>query len=252
MRNYRIAIIALALFACNSASEKNSEVRSDTTSSNITSETSVEASQISKADLPGSFSYKGIPQDIWKWTDKNGENIFFTTVVAPFPDNDKGEGEDGMTSELYAFHYIKKDGDYDIAWQLKDGELSCPLDIVSEFIKGSATVTDLDKDGIAETKVQYALACHGDVSPSEMILIMEENKEVYKLKGSRWIEYSPGLKFDLNTSNLNMEKQSKANTDDDPVLHMLGRYESEKAFDGAPPQFLEYARNEWLKYVIQK
>jgi hypothetical protein len=251
MRNYRITIIALALFACNSASEKTTEEKKDSTSTNAF-ETSVEATPITQSDLPKSFSFKGVPQDVWKWADKNGENIFFTTVVAPFPDNDKGEGDDGMTSELYAFHYIKKDSDYELAWQMKDGELSCPLDIVSEFIKGSATVTDLDKDGIAETKVQYALACHGDVSPSEMILIMQENKDVYKLQGNRWIEYSPGLKFDLNTSNLNMEKQSKTDTDGDPVLHMLGRYETERAFDGAPSQFLEYARNEWLKYVIQK
>ena len=48
-----------------------------------------------------------------------------------------------------------------------------------EFIKNAAVVTDLDQDGIAETTVQYKLACRSDVSPALMKLVMHEGETKY-------------------------------------------------------------------------
>jgi len=255
MQSFWMACLAGALMACNSSSEKTSGEEQQKPDS-VTEEAAnslVNPVSLGSADLPKTFKFKGQVQDAWQWSDKSGENIFFTSVVAPYNDNDKGEhSEDGKTAELYAFHYIKKDGDwelYELGWQMKDSEISCPLDIVAEFIKGSATVTDLDRDGIAEIKVQYALSCRGDVSPSAMKLILQENKVVYSLQGYRWVNYGPESKFDVNASNVNLESLPKSDSEEDILS---GRYESEKSFAGAPPGFLEYARNEWLKYVIEK
>ncbi len=255
MRILWFACLALAFTTCDSSSEKTTaeEKEKKDTSISEPSETFVSPLELAVPDIPKTIKFRGKVQDAWQWIDKSGENIFFTSVVAPYNDNDKGEaGEDGQTAELYAFHYIKKDGNYELAWQMKDGEISCPLDIVTEFIKGGATVTDLDKDGIFETKVQYALACHGDVSPSAMKLILQENKSVYTLQGNRWIKYGPEAKFDVNAKNVNLETLPKTANEGDAVMQSLGRYESEKAFVDAPPEFLEYARNEWLKHVIEK
>lgn len=250
MRVIWLACLAAALTACNETSEKTKSEEKTDSETGPGSATSINPVSLSLADLPKTFVFKGHVQDAWQWTDKAGENIFFTTVVPPYPDNEKGQyGEEGETAELYAFHYSKKNGEYQLNWELKDGEKACPLDITTEFIKGASTVTDLDKDGFAETKVQYALSCRGDVSESKMKLIMQENKAVYSLDGYRWLSYGPNDKFEVNASNVNIETLPKSDSEDNILP---GRYASEKSFEGAPPAFLEYARNEWLKYVIQK
>lgn len=253
MKRYWLLPGLLCMLSCNTTADKKVTIEEKEDSVVLhTTTAGPDPSSLAATDLPAEFRYKGKVQDAWKWTDSLGENIFFTTVVAPYNDNDKGEhGEDGQNAELYAFHYVKKDGNYQLAWEMKDGEISCPLDIVTEFIRGAATVTDLDKDGIAETKVQYALACRGDVSPSSMKLILQENKAVYILQGSRWVEVGPESKFDINASNVNLEKLPPGKEGEDNFLRSFGRYESEKSFAGAPPEFLIYARNEWLKYVIE-
>lgn len=255
MKSHWLYLLVVAITACNSSTEstaKDEQQRTDSSTGPV-AESSVNPMQLAPVDLPTTFKFKGKVQDAWQWTDLSGDNIFFTSVVAPYNDNDKGEHEEEeQSAELYAFHYVKKEGAYQLAWEMKDGEMSCPLDIVTEFIKGAATVTDLDKDGIAETKVQYALACRGDVSPSTMRIILQENKSVYTLQGNRWLNYGPDSKFDVSAANVNLEKLPPTGIGDEDLARTFGRYESERSFAGAPPVFLEYARNEWLKYVIEK
>ena len=252
MRSILIAVLIAGLSACNSTTDETvKEQQPDSTTAPVARSLNVET--INTDGIPKSITYKGKLQDAFHWKDSLGENIFFTTQVAPYNDNDKGEaGEDGRTAELYAYHYLKTDGDYKQVWQISDRELSCPLDIVTEFIPGSTTVTDIDKDGKAEIKVQYSLACRGDVSPSSMKLIMQENQEVYTLNGNRWMSFGPESKFDVNTSNVNLENLPVLDDGEDALLRSFGRYETEKYFQTAPPSFLEYAKNEWLKYVIEK
>ena len=252
MRPILITFFIAGLSACNSSTDKTvKEEKADTTNTVVARSLNVET--INMEGIPKSVSYKGKVQDAFHWKDSVGENIFFTTQVAPYNDNDKGEaGEDGRTAELYAYHYVRTDGDYKLAWQMSDRELSCPLDIVTEFIPGSTTVTDIDKDGVGETKVQYSLACRGDVSPSSMKLIMQENQQVYTLNGYRWMSFGPESKFDVNSSNVNLENLPMLDDGEDALLRSFGRYETEKYFRPAPPSFLEYAKNEWLKYVIEK
>jgi hypothetical protein len=52
---------------------------------------------------------------------------------------------------------------------------------------------------------------------------------------------------------VNLEKRGNTNIDnEDDFVRTFGRYENEKEFSGAPPQFIEYARNEWIKFVKEK
>ena len=205
---------------------------------------------ITAAQLPASIKINGQLQEAWQWTDKLGENILITSFVEPYEDKEKnGYGEEGKSARLYAAQYVKKADSYELLWKNEDGEKSCPFDITCKFIKEATTVTDLDKDGVAETTVQYRLACRSDVSPSVMKLIMHEDSTKYYLKGLSWIKSSPEDSFTVTPKDANLETLPGYKKTEDEFMKTFGRYESEKGFAGSPPAFLVYAREQWMKFV---
>lgn len=190
--------------------------------------------------------FRGKLHEAWQWKDKLGENVLVTSVLAPY----KGKDMDltGTTTiELFAIHYIKTDTGYRALWRLNDLQKDCELDIKVGFVSNSITITDLDGNGIAETKLQYELACRGDVSPSYMKLIMHEDSVKYALRGERWVwAGEEDSVFKVTEQNVNLEK-APAKKDD--YSWVMGRYETERDFAKAPQQFLVFARKEWLKYA---
>ena len=255
MRIFLIILFAASLLSCNSSAKKDpNQAMYDTARRdnppNSTTPVAITPVKITAADIPASIKVKGVIQEVWKWNDNLGENIFITSSVAPHDETSK-DGEEGQSAEIHASHYVKKDREYTQVWMMNDAEKLCPVDITCDFIPGSATVTDLDKDGIAEIKVQYSVACRGDVSPATMKLIMYENGVKHALRGSMWIPYSPDLKFTVTENDVNLETAPKIKVEDE-LLRTFGRYENEKEFTSAPPEFLTYARMEWLKYVKEK
>lgn len=256
MRVFLITLFAASLFSCNSSSKKDPNKAMDDTARMDNPPTnaatvSIAPIKITVSDIPATIKVKGSVQEAWKWNDNLGENILITSFVAPHDEKSK-DGEEGQSAEIHAFHYAKKDGDYTQVWMMNDAVKLCPVDITCDFIPGSVTVTDLDKDGIAEIKVQYSVACRGDVSPATMKLIMYENGIKYALRGNMWIPYSPDLKYSVTEKDVNMESSPKLKEESDEMLRSFGRYESEKEFANAPPEFLTFARNEWLKYNKEK
>jgi hypothetical protein len=202
-------------------------------------------------DVPGSFAMNGKIRQAWTWKDSLGENILVLSVKGPY-DAKGADGEDGQSSELYAKHFAKKMGDYALIASITDAEKVCPFDITTEFIPGSTTVTDLDKDGIAEIKLQYALACRSDVSPATMKLVMFEDGNKHSLTGNRWLRYSPDFKFNVTEKDVNLDSLPPLKDETETMLRTFGRYENEKEFARASPEFIRYARKEWLKYVMEK
>ena len=204
-------------------------------------------------DLPSSITIQGIATEAWKWNDSLGENILVLSHVPPYDDKRANSyGELGQTASLHAAHYNKKLDNYIIAGQLNDEERACPFDITCSFIPGSTTITDLNKNDYAEIKVQYSMACRSDVSPAIMKLVITENGKHFGLMGSMWIAYSPEIKFDVDESNVNLSLTTKLKDESAEMLRTLGRYQSEREFEKAPPEFLPFARTEWLKYVKEK
>ncbi len=257
MRVLLCIFFAVCLFSCNSSSKKDPNktmddtARMDKQGGNATVDGSIAPLKIAVADIPASIKIKGKVQEVWKWNDNLGENILITSSEAPH--DDKGEnGEEAQSAELHAFHYAKKDGDYVQVWFINDAVKSCPVDITCDFIPGSATITDLDKDGIAEIKVQYTMACRGDVSPATMKLIIYENGVKYALQGNRWLSYSPDFTYSVTEKDVNLESSPKLKDESGEMLRTFGRYDSEKEFVTAPPEFLPFARKEWLKYSKEK
>ena len=50
------------------------------------------------------------------------------------------------------------------------------MDIEANFIPNTFQITDLNKDSVTEVWLMYKTACHRDVSPSAMKIIMHEDK----------------------------------------------------------------------------
>lgn len=260
--------IWLAAFfsACNSSSSKKdpNQAMDDTArmparlnhsggsnpSVNTTAAVAIEPVKISAAQLPASVKFKGKLFEAWQWTDKLGENILITSFVEPYDDKEKNEyGEEGQSAQLHASQYVKKEKSYELLWKNDEAEKSCPFDITCKFIKDATTITDLDKDAVAETTIQYRLACRSDVSPSVMKLIMHEDAAGYYLKGLSWLKSSEEDKFTVTEKDANLETLPGYKRTEDEYMKTFGRYESEKGFAGAPPEFLAYARQQWMKFV---
>jgi hypothetical protein len=209
MRVLLLTCFTLVLFSCNSSSKKNDNQETDDTARIDKLPLQLpkaEPVKATAADIPATIKLKGKVQEVWKWTDNTGENIFITSFVAPYDEKNKNEyGEEGQSAELHAFHYARKDnGDYMQVWMLNDGEKICSFDITCEFIKDATSITDLDQDGVAEITVQYKLACRSDVSPALMKLIMHEGEAKYALRGMMWYG-SPEEKFEVTEKNANLE-----------------------------------------------
>lgn len=211
------------------------------------------AAKITAAQLPKTLRFKGKPVEVYKWTDGLGENILITASFGPYADKPKDDiGDPASTVELYAFHYIKKDTAYKLLWKTTDAEKACQFDLTAQFIKASLMITDLDNDNIAETTVQYKLVCRSDVSPAYMKLIMHEDSVKYALRGFMWVQASAEEKFTVTEKDMNLEKLPKKSDEIEQLFQSYGRYETEKEFKNAPPSFLEFAKKQWFKFVIEK
>jgi len=257
VRNLFFVCLAAFLSACNSSSSKkdSGEATVDTARINNpavreTTALAIQPVKITAAQVPVSIKYNGKLNEAWQWSDKLGENILITSFTAPYDDKEKNEyGEEGQSAGLHASQYVKKEGSYTLLWNIDDGEKSCPFDITCSFIKDATAVTDLDKDGLAETTVLYRLSCRSDVSPSVMKLILYEGSEKYFLQGLSWIKASEEDKFTVTETDANLETLPGYKKTEGEYMKTFGRYESEKGFAGAPAEFLTYARQTWMKFV---
>ena len=255
MRYLIVICILLVVYGCNNSSTRETgrgpnDTLQQTTGTDTLKPTpvSIQATRVTPASLPASITIKGTIKEAWHWTDNLGDNYFVMAVVPPYPVKD-ADGNEAQTGEVHAIHYAQRESDKDYIeiWSMSEEEKECPLDIVCDFIPNSATITDLDHNSIAEIKLQYAVACHGDVSPSYMSLLLYENGVRYSLKGDRWVQYGPEARYTVTEDNVDLEKAPAQKEED--FSYRYGRYETEKEFAAAPPEFLTFARKEWLKYA---
>lgn len=251
MRMLFVLLAATFFVACNSSNDTEkpgSDTTVPVTDVNVAPNTSFPSTSIGAGELPTSIKYKGKFQQAWKWNDKLGENILLLSLVPAAQDKTKsGDDEETWSSELFAFHFVKKDSGYRKIWMIADGEKACPFDITNEFLKDATMITDLDNNGIAETTVQYKLACRSDVSPSYMKLVMHEDSVKFALRGAQWVKTGETDSFTVTADNVNLEKIELNKDEFEAMLQRFGRYESEKEFSKAPPSFLNFAREQWLK-----
>ena len=247
------SFVLAAFVSCNSAGERNkypSETDSTKTDKTGQQVALMEPVKGAAADIPATIKITGTIQEVWKWKEKMGDNLLITSYVAPYEDKNKNEyGEEGFTGELYAAHYAGMNGNYQSIWSISEAEKSCPFDVTCEFIKDAISITDLDADQVAETTIQYKLACRSDVSPAIMKLGMYEAGTKFSLKGLMWLAVSPEDKFTVTENDANLEKLPGYKGTEEEYVKTFGRYESEKDFSQAPVAFINYARSSWMRFV---
>ena len=241
-----LILIVLSCFACNTGPDKAFDGNADSASF----AGKPVFTMVPAAEIPQGITVKGDVEEAWNWKDAQGEHLLILSRVLPYDETGGSEEEDaGQTSEIYAAAYLLGNGEPQRLWLVSEKEENCPLDLTCNFLPGSTTITDLDSNGVAEIKVQYEKTCRGDVSPSNMKLIMYEGKSLFVLEGVRWVFTEPGDVFNVTGENVNLEKLPRKKDDIDQMIQAFGRYETEKAFTSAPPAFLEFARGEWLRYA---
>lgn len=250
MRTFLFAFLAWMVISCNSSADKTNVAKNDSTGKISTTSGIIDIKpvKLTEGQIPPQLKFRGKVEEAWQWIDKLGDNILITSFVEPYRPNKLNEDE--KTAELHVFHFLKKDTAYKLLWKIADGEQKCPFDITLGFI--DAVITDLDKNGIAETTVQYESVCRSDVSPSRMKIVMHEDTMKYALRGVRWLYGAVApAKFEVTEKDVNLEKLPKVKDEWEGYIRSFGRYESEKEFSKAPPEFLTYARSQWLKHAVE-
>jgi hypothetical protein len=171
--------------------------------------------------LPPGIKYDGKIVASAKWTDNNGENYIIVTET-----EEKNQNADNRMKEMFAYQYVVNGDDMKQLWKINDFIKDCPVDITLQYMPKSLSVTDLNKNGIAETTFLYRMSCKGDVSEDDMKLMMHEGETKYVIRGSMKLKMAGetyGGKMNVDTS-----------------------------FDKAPKEFLDYAKEQWNKFQMEK
>ncbi|CAN5245021.1 hypothetical protein BH09BAC6_BH09BAC6_21310 [soil metagenome] len=187
----------------------------------------IKTTPLEKNAVPKTVKYTGHIINAVKYNDIDGNHLVITTETGITPSKSK-DVEGGRNASLYAYHYyIDSNNQYKLTWQTYDFALKdCPLDIVANYIPGSFAITDLNNDGRAEVWLMYQTGCRGDVSPSEMKIIMHEGVKKYALRGSSKVEV--------------MDKQFAG-----------GEYAFDEAFKSGPAVFRQHALGLWKKNILE-
>ncbi|OCA75061.1 M949_RS01915 family surface polysaccharide biosynthesis protein [Chryseobacterium arthrosphaerae] len=188
---------------------------------------SLVTARIDSSQVPKGLKYKGDFKDGFRWKDKTGEYMVITSETGVYINESFAHENDGSDAEVFAHCYSLENNQQ--IWKVNDFIKDCMVDIDAAFKKNSLSVTDLDKNGIAEVWVMYEMACKGDVSPSDLKVIMYEGKQKFAMRGETKIRSG-------------MEDQGK------PVFEG-GTYTFDKAFQQGPKVFREYAEKLWAEHV---
>ncbi|OKS87453.1 hypothetical protein RG47T_2914 [Mucilaginibacter polytrichastri] len=179
---------------------------------------------VANANLPKNISFQGKSVQSVKYQDNTGSYLAIITQTGIQPQ--KGDDE-FKQAHLYGYVYqLREVGAPVLLWQLHDMVTDCSLDMVANFIPGSLTITDLDKNGKAEVWVAYRLSCRGDISPSDFKIIMHEGATKYAMRGISMIKVGNAIQHD-------------------------GGVITSDEFKKAPLSFKVYAGKLWNKYVLE-
>ncbi len=176
-------------------------------------------------ELPKNLMYKGKVKQAFHWVDKMGDNFVLMTETGEYPS--KNESYDNYRdAELYAYHFLLKSDSIKQIWKIYDFIKNCPVEIKANFIKNTFQVTDLNRDGIGEIWLMYKVACYGDVSPSEMKIIMFQGHRKFAMRGRSKVKLS--------------ENEYEG-----------GEYKFDNAFLNGPSKFRAFAKQLWNNNLLE-
>lgn len=188
---------------------------------------SITTTPLTIRDIPAGITIKGRFQQGLRWQDQSGANLVILSSEIQGRDDD-----DMLRGHVYAGQWRQTDGQWQLVWKLMDKVDACPLDMFCEFLPKALEITDLDGNGTAEVSLMYRLACLGGVDPAELKLMLYENQQKYALRGEEKL-----LTYDLKGK---------------LVGSVGGQMTADKAFNSAPPAFLEFAKRKWQRLSPRK
>lgn len=231
MKKITILLLAIVLFS-SCKSDKKEEITTSTSTEKSTEEPFVlTVEKIDSTQFPKSIKYEGHIKNAVRWKDKSGDNIVITTETGYHINKKFVHETDGSDAELFAYHYIISGNQAKQTWRVYDFISDCPVDLVASFIKDTFQVTDLNNNGIAEVWLMYKTVCHGDVSPSEMKIIMYEGNTKYAMRGEN--------KVQIGVAD-NGEKQFEG-----------GEFKFDENFKKGQKVFKEFAQKLWNDNLIE-
>jgi len=183
------------------------------------------STHLTQKEIPKAIPYEGKFKNAIKWVDKSGENIVIITETGEYQSRTESN-EDYRDAKLYAYHFSLKNNIFTQTWKIQDFIYACPVDIEAQFIPNTFQITDLNKNGIGEVWLMYKTVCHGDVSPSNMKIIMQEGSKKFAMRGRNRVEYGKG-KFEG------------------------GEFTFDQAFLTGPSVFRDFAKALWNKNIMQ-
>jgi hypothetical protein len=217
-----LKILVVMLIACKSKQKQHETVPAEGEAKQPVAQmlvpVNVTADVSSLLPVPNSFQLK----EAQKWNDQLGENWLLLYETGVFG-NKKMQTS---SAKLSAVLYLKTDTGFVQQWTLNDFVNECEVDVVCEFYKNHLSVTDLNKNGIAEVVMVYALSCRGDVSPNEKKLILYEGKQKYALRG---------------TELMILQKDT-----------IGGSITADAKFAELSSEIQQFAKNHWQKFGLQK
>ena len=207
--------------------------KKDDSKPNDAIKTEIESNKVSiinPSQLPKSLEYEGIIKEAIQWKDNSGEHFVFITETGSFMSEKFSHENEGMDAELFAYYYTLNNDNSTLNWKVYDYITDCPVDIQAQFVKNTLQVTDLDNNGIVEIWVMYKTACSGDVSPSNMKIIMYEGKQKHAMRGT--------------------SKVAIGINDNGSPMYSGGEYGFDTAFGKKPKEFKDFAIDLWNKNVL--
>ncbi len=186
----------------------------------------IKLAKVETRKLPAGVNYEGNVESASRWTDSLGDNIVVLTQTGIYQSKKFKHENDGSDAELFAYHYTVKQNTVELTWKIYDFIKDCPVDIEASFIKNTFQVTDLNKDGISEVWIMYKTACHGDVSPCDMKIMMHQGQQKFAMRGKNRVKLSAKETYG-------------------------GDYKFDKAFTDGPIEFREFAKRLWSKNIMQ-
>ncbi|WP_136667995.1 M949_RS01915 family surface polysaccharide biosynthesis protein [Flavobacterium sp. H122] len=225
-------ILYVTLISCKQE-PKQLLIHSEKEESNEHKNETLQIIEIDSSQFPKSLQYEGFVKNAVRWKDKSGDNIAITTETGIHRNEKfKHEYDESGDAELFGYHFLVKNNQVVQTWKVYDYITDCPVDIGASFVKNTFNVTDLDKNGIAEIWLMYKTVCHGDVSPSNMKIIMYEGKQKYAMRGENKVQ-------------IGVDDNGKETFEG-------GKYIFDTVFEKGPKVFKDYALNLWNKNVFEK
>lgn len=204
MNMYKTLLIPIILLfsSCSSKSENSIPLKKSKSKAGLEKDTSINQAEtkikllsIDTNYIKENFSFKGRLKEYLKWEDAEGTHVVFTNETGVYYTDLENEEGYKQNAEVFCAHYLKTSTGFSKKWSIYDYYKNCPVDASAEFCDKSLEVTDLNNNGITEIWIAYRIACRGDVSPSDLKLLMYEGDKKYKMQGFSRIELNEEEKY---------------------------------------------------------